>query len=168
MIIREASINDIEQVLKIYADAREKFANDKTYQWKDGYPNEITFCEDLKVNKVFVLEEENIIAGVMTVLTDEEPDYKTIDGKWLNNETYITIHRIALKKEFLHQGFATKLIDFAKNFAINNNVYNIRIDTHNQNKDMKKLLSKSGFIYCGVIYLIEKNLEPRDAFQLNI
>lgn len=168
MIIREANINDLEQVLIIYQDARDKFAIDKTYQWKDGYPNKDTFNEDLKINKVFVIEDSNKILGVMTILLDEELDYRIIDGKWKNDDPYITIHRIAIKKEYLGQGFATKLITFAKEFAIKNNIFNIRIDTHNQNKDMKKMLQRNGFEYCGIIYLRNKNMDKRDAFIVNL
>ena len=164
MIIREAKINDLEQVLIIYQDAREKFAIDKTYQWKDDYPNKDTFNEDLKINKVFVIEDSNKILGVMTILLDEELDYRIIDGKWKNDDPYITIHRIAIKKEYLGQGLATKLITFAKEFAIKNNIFNIRIDTHNHNYDMKNLLLKNKFEFCGVIFLKNKNLEKRDAY----
>lgn len=166
--IRKADINDLNNVLEIYADARIKFANDKTFQWKDNYPNEITYKNDLEENHIFVVLSDNSIAGVMTVLTKEELDYNVIDGKWLNNDPYITIHRIAVKKEYLHQGLGSKLITFAKEFALKNNFKNIKIDTHENNIHMKKMLEKHNFKYCGVIYLHEKNMETRDAFQLEL
>ena len=168
LTIRKADISDLNKVLEIYADARVKFANDKTFQWKDNYPNEETYNIDLQENHVFVVLSNDSIAGVMTVLTKEEPDYKVIDGKWLNNDSYITIHRIAVKKEYLHQGLGSKLISFAKEFAFENNFKNIRIDTHENNIHMKKMLEKQNFKYCGVIYLHEKNMETRDAFQLEL
>ena len=168
LTIRKANLNDLEDVLLIYNDARQKFTIDKTFQWKDNYPNEITYKSDLEENNVFVILNNENVVGVMTILLKEEPDYKVIEGNWLNNEPYITIHRIAVKKDHLHQGLGSKLISFAKQFALDNNITNIKIDTHENNIHMKKMLAKHNFKYCGVIYLHEKNMETRDAFQLKI
>lgn len=168
LTIRKADIKDLKDVLSIYDDARQKFANDKTFQWKDNYPNETTYKRDLEENNVFVILCNENIAGVMTILLKEEPDYKVIEGKWINNEPYITIHRIAVKKDYLHQGLGSKLISFAKQFALENGINNIKIDTHENNIHMKKMLGKHDFKYCGVIYLHEKNMETRDAFQLEM
>ena len=46
-------------------------------------------------------------------------------------------------------------------------VYNIKIDTHEDNKPMKRLLEKNWNVYCGIIYLDKEPSigEKRMAFE---
>ena len=96
---RKACIDDLESVLEIYNDAIAKFEFEKTFQWTKGFPpNEDSFRNDLINNEIIVALENDSIVGVMTLLLNGEDDYLEIDGKWLNDEKYITIHRIAVSK----------------------------------------------------------------------
>jgi len=165
VLIRKAQIDDLEEVLNIYNDAILKFEEEKTYQWKKGYPNKEIYLSDLKENHLFVATVDSNVVGVMTVLTNGEPDYEKIDGAWLNDSKYYAVHRVAVKKEALGCGVGSKLIEYAINFSKLNGINNIKIDTHELNKDMKRLLERKGFVKCGVIKLKDKNFELRDAYQ---
>ena len=166
---RKANINDLDTVLKIYDDAIVKFEVEKTFQWTKGFPpNEDSFRSDLDNNEMIVALENDSVVGVMTLLLNGEDDYLEIDGKWLNDEKYITIHRIAVSKEYYGKGIGYSLISYAKEFALKNKLNNIRIDTHELNFDMKKMLERNGFIRCGIIKLRNKNNDLRDAYQLAI
>lgn len=165
--IRKASINDLKCALRIYEDAIEKFAIEKTFQWEKGYPpNEESFRNDFINNEIYVALMDEKIVGVMTFLLNGEDDYLEIDGKWLNDEKYLTIHRIAVAKEYYGKGIGYLLIKFAKDYCLNNSFNSIRIDTHALNFDMQKMLSRNGFTRCGVIRLRNKNFDLRDAYQL--
>ena len=165
VLIRRATINDLNGVFEIYNDAVEKFAVEKTYQWVKGYPSIETFKNDLEVNNVFVVIKENNIVGVMTVLTEDELDYNEIEGSWLNCEKYFTVHRIAVKKEALGMGIGSMMIEYVKKLAADRGIYNIKIDTHKLNFYMKRLLEKRGFKLCGFIKLRNKNFDLRYAYQ---
>lgn len=165
--VRTATIEDLDKVLEIYNDAIGKFEVEGTYQWKRGYPNKDTFIDDIKNNKIFACTRLGEIVGVITAILGGEADYDVIDGKWLNDEDYLTIHRVAVKKEYLGYGVASALFDYAKKYAKSQGLNNIRIDTHERNNDMKKLLSRHGFKMCGVITLRKKQ-ELRDAYQLKL
>ena len=165
VLIRKATIDDLKEVLDIYHDAVKKFEEEKTYQWQKGYPNKDIYLDDLKNNHLFVATNDSNVVGVMTVLTNGEPDYEEIDGSWLNESKYYAVHRVAVKKEALGCGVGSKLIEYAINFSKLNGVNNIKIDTHEFNKDMKRLLERKGFVKCGTIKLREKNFELRDAYQ---
>ncbi len=168
-LIRKASINDLNEVLKIYEDAIIKFEQEKTFQWTKGFPpNEESFKNDLVNNEIYVAMLDNKIVGVMTFLLDGEEDYTEIDGSWINEDKYLTIHRIAVSKECYGKGIGYKLIDFAKDYCLKNGYYNIRIDTHVRNFDMKKLLTRNGFVYTGIIKLRNKNNDLRDAYQIDL
>lgn len=126
-------------------------------QWKKGYPSNELMLEDIKKNAAHLcLSESDEILAVFSVFTEPDPTYVEIDGEWLNDEKYATIHRIA----------ATGKVSGAGQYCIQwvmNQYKNLRIDTHHKNKQMKHILEKLGFHYCGVIYL--ENGDPRDAYQ---
>ena len=46
-------------------------------------------------------------------------------------------------------------------------VYSIKIDTHEDNKPMQRLLEKNWYVYCGIIYLDKEPSigEKRMAFE---
>ena len=49
----------------------------------------------------------------------------------------------------------------------NKNIHSLRIDTHEYNFPMQKMLSKNGFVKCGIIYLngIMDNVNKRFAYE---
>ena len=87
--------------------------------------------------------------------------YNEIDGKWINNDSYITIHKIASK--YFQKGIASFMLNHAITTAKSNNIYNIRIDTHKDNLSMQRFLTKHDFKACGTIYLASG--DPRIAFE---
>ena len=166
---RKANIDDLDSVLGIYNDAIAKFEVEKTFQWTKGFPpNEDSFRNDLINNEIIVALENDSIVGVMTLLLNGENDYLEIDGNWLNDDKYITIHRIAISKNCYGKGVGSSLMKYAIDIALKNDFNNIRIDTHELNFDMKKMLERNGFVRCGIIKLRNKNNDLRDAFQLVI
>lgn len=168
-LIRKANINDLKEVIKIYDQAIEKFKQERTFQWEKGFPpNEESFKNDLVNNEIYVATLDNDIVGVMTFLLNGEDDYLEIDGEWINEDKYLTIHRIAVSKEYYGKGIGYKLIDFAKDYCIFNNYKSIRIDTHNKNFDMKRMLERNGFVYTGIIKLRNKSNDLRDAYQIDL
>ena len=61
------------------------------------------------------------------------------------------------------KNIASMFIEKAKEIGREQDIFNIRIDTHELNHSMQKTLKKNGFIKCGNITI--QNNEPRVAFQ---
>lgn len=157
MIIRHTTLNDLDEVMKLYKIAREFMKqNNNPNQWKDTTPTIEQIKKDINDYKSYVCIRENEIVGVFYFAIEEDITYYEIDGKWLNNLPYGVIHRIT--SLYKGQGIATFIINSC--FGL---VNNLRIDTHVDNIPMKNLLEKLGFKYCGIIKLL--NNEPRNAYQ---
>lgn len=157
MNIRKTNINDLNVVTEIYAFARELMRKNKNpNQWNNSYPEREKIISDIENGVSYVIENNNEIFGVFTFIIGDDPTYKFIDGKWLNDKPYGTIHRIASNNK--KKGILNYCLDFCKSINMN-----IRIDTHNDNLIMRHLLEKNGFIKCGIIYL--QNGSPRIAYQ---
>ena len=43
----------------------------------------------------------------------EEP-YSKIEGKWISDDDYIVIHRLAVNSEIKNKGIATKILEFSE------------------------------------------------------
>ncbi len=160
-MIRLATIKDKDSILEIYEHARSFMRSYGSSQWQDGYPSAETVNNDLAQDALYVYEEENKIIGVMSVF-DYESTYEVIDGKWLSEKPYKVIHRIATHKGFLNKGIARQMINYT---LYNMNRDSIRIDTHELNIPMKRLLDQIGFSYCGVIKLDKPMDNLRLAYQ---
>lgn len=155
--IRPTTAKDLGELERIYDCAR-KFmkANGNPNQWRDDKPNLDEVVSDISRGVNYVVAESGKVVGTFSAVLGIDPTYKEIDGKWLNDEPYVTIHKIA--SDGTSNGILSCAVSFCASIA-----KNIRIDTHEDNKVMRHLLEKSGFQYCGVIKLA--NGEPRLAYQ---
>ncbi|NMH27064.1 GNAT family N-acetyltransferase [Flavobacterium silvaticum] len=163
MQIRQAAKSDIDSIMMVLDEARNIMRqNGNLMQWNNGYPSREVILEDIELKQAFVCIADSEIAGYSCFIYGDDPDpyYKVIEnGSWLNNKPYGVIHRLATNGNV--KGIAQSAFDFA--FSVTDN---IRVDTHHENIPMQNFLKKSGFSYCGIIYVADGT--PRDAFQKDI
>ncbi len=158
MEIRLSKIQDLDKIMALYDIGRQtmrKNGNDK--QWINGFPQKELIQNDIEKHISYVVTQDNQIHAVFALIFGEDPTYAYIEnGKWLNNEPYATIHRIA-SDGVLH-GVVQFVTDFAKE-----KINNVRIDTHELNKIMQHTVEKCGYKKCGIIFIEDGS--PRVAFQ---
>lgn len=141
MEIKKASAQDLDQIMQIYEKAKEFMrANGNAKQWEDGYPSRELIEQDLDHMYLCMTGEQ--IACVFYYAMGEDEDYRQINGKWLNEEPYAVVHRVA--STGIVKGAASYCLDWAYS-----QVPNIRMDTYTDNIPMQRLLEKCGFQYCG-------------------
>jgi len=155
--IRKTMEKDLDEVMKIYADARDFMRESgNPNQWFDVHPARAVVENDIKVGTSYVCESENGIAAVFYYNIERDPTYTRIDGAWQNDDPYGVIHRIARRKD------ATGAGAYCLNWAFEQ-CGNLRIDTHRDNIPMRGLVEKLGFRYCGIIWI--ESGDERMAFQ---
>lgn len=157
---------DINKIAAIFEEARRTIAALGIDQWQNGYPNTDIITEDIEKGRSYCVRDGEI-CGTFAVILDGEPTYDEIfDGNWLSNasdEEYMAIHRVAVSVSSRGKGVSTEIISFAEQLARDNNRSSLRIDTHEGNIVMRRMLEKHGFVYCGVIYL--ESGESRVAYE---
>ena len=161
-IIRKSTLADLPVILGLRDQARKIMRGyGNIYQWPDGYPRDDMFQKDIELGGSHVmLDETGTIVGTFALLPSPEVTYNVIyNGRWLDEEPYHVIHRIASTPD--SHGILDALLDYCES-----QVSNIRIDTHEANVIMRKGLEKHGYQYCGIIHLL--NGDARLAFQKNI
>lgn len=168
MVITTATKNDLPSILEIVADARELIESLNFNQWtkESGYPGIDDFVNDLNNMALYVLKTSNYVIGMMALYQGSDENYSYIDGKWLTEtDNYLTIHRLAIKKEYYGTKAGQELINYAFKQAQAKKVP-VRIDTHKKNIPMNKLALKMGFSLCGTIYIKREKIEPeRNAYE---
>ena len=148
---------DLDSIMAIYDRARLFVRqNGNLNQWINGYPCKEVILNDIANKQSYVIKKDNEILAVFAFINGHDETYDYIEGKWLNDEKYGVIHRIASSGQI--KGILHLAVSFAFNF-----VKNVRIDTHKDNFVMQNALDKEGFKECGVIYLKDGN--PRIAYQ---
>lgn len=158
MKIRKATIEDLPKMREIFNYGRElQIQTGNPNQWEEGYPSKNLMMEDMEKGAAHVCEsDQGEIMAVLSIFTEPDPTYYEIEGEWLNDEPYTTIHRIATSG--VVKGVGQYCLQWVQERS-----ENVRIDTHKDNAPMKYVLEKLGFAYCGVIYL--DNGDPRDAYH---
>ena len=160
MSIRKTEHKDLDTVFAIYAHAREQMKkNGNPTQWGDTHPARALIEEDVERGTSYVIEENGEIVGVFAFIPGEDPTYRYIEGEWLNNAPYGTVHRIASAGK--RKGIFETCLAFCEAQA-----ENVRVDTHADNAIMQHLLEKFGYRRCGVIYV--RDGSPRVAYQKEI
>ena len=158
MNIRKARGEDLDVLDLLYQNASQFMAQQgNPTQWPKNYIKKEFLKEDIEEGILYVVEEEGSICGAFVFIEGEEPTYQKIEGKWLSNEPYGTIHRLASNQE-VHGLFAF-VLEYCRN-----RINHIRIDTHKDNQIMQHLILKNGFTYCGIIYVEDGT--PRYAYEL--
>lgn len=164
MTFRRAKTSDISTIYNIIKQAQEYMKDNGINQWQDNYPNEDIIIQDVKQEINYVYCDGDKVIGTIVVLFDGEPDYdKIYDGSWINNNEYVVIHKIAVDESVKGLGIAAKMISNVEKRSKDKGFKSIRVDTHKDNISMQRMLNKSGFKYCGLIYL--KSGDERIAFE---
>lgn len=164
MEFRKAIEEDCSSIMNIIKQAQAYFKEKGINQWQNNYPNLESIGMDIKNNNGYVLLKDNKVIGTTVFILDGEKTYENIyEGEWLSSNQYGTIHRIAVDSQYKGLGTASIIIKNLEEMCLSNGINSIRVDTHEENLSMKRLLKKNGFKYCGIIYLEDKS--RRMAFE---
>ncbi|WP_296311512.1 GNAT family N-acetyltransferase [Winogradskyella sp. UBA3174] len=164
-MIRKGNSNDIDPIIAITKACAKAMVATGIYQWNEHYPNKTAFIKDVEHNELFVLEIKEEVKG--SIVISEHMDSEYIPINWLTkNNTNIYIHRLAVHPQLQGKGYAQQLMDFAEQFAIENNYTSIRLDTFSQNKRNQKFYELRGYKQLGDIYFPKQSEYPFHCYEL--
>jgi GNAT superfamily N-acetyltransferase len=159
---RKANPLEAPEIWDILQDAILRRKADGSNQWQDGYPNPEIIKLDIEKGIGYILLENNIVIGYCAVLMNDEPEYGNIQGKWITDTDFVVVHRIAIAQSHLGKNLSKKMIEYIEDFAINHQIYSIKVDTNHDNFAMMKIFEKAGFIFCGIVHF---RGSPRRAYE---
>lgn len=146
-----AKTSHLQSIMTIIGQAKARMGAQHIDQWQDGYPNEESIITDINKKQGHVFVKDHQVVAYAAIVHGKDPYYENIDGQWLTNDNYITVHRIAIHNDFLHRGYADHIIRYAEKYAKKQGIPSFRIDTHHDNLFMRNLIRNNGFTYCGIV-----------------
>ena len=156
MILRKAQPEDRDDMLEIVSHGQASLKAMGVNQWQNNYPNSDVIQRDIEKGYAYVLTENDSVIAMSTVIFNDEPTYERIyEGEWLSRGEFVVVHRIAVNNRFRNKGIASYLLGEIEKMVIQATIPSIKIDTHKDNLPMRKVLEKSGYIYCGRIVLLD-------------
>ena len=147
MQVRLTTEADLERVMEIYYGAQAFMAaHGNPTQWRNAYPTPEIVREDIALRRGYVCEENGHLYAAFMLLEGEDPNYRRIDGAWLNDLPYQTLHRVA------SSGERKGMVDFIVQWALTR-CDNLRGDTHADNLPMQRAFERNGFRRCGIVWM---------------
>lgn len=144
----------IDEMMLITDDAKKQLANLGLDQWQKGYPSREVWESDALLGCTQLAVEEGKIMGIFAFQTIPDASYYNINGKWLTDGEYASMHRVCVAVDAKGKGVAGKMFAHGFQMAKELGFPAMRIDTHPENFPMQRALIKAGFVECGEIHLV--------------
>ena len=153
---RPATAEDIPQLLAITAEASAYMRDCGVPQWQDDFPNADVFAADIAAGGCWLFTHDGERAGCMSLYTTPDWDYPAIRGAWLTEgDHYATIHRVAVGAAYRGRGLADEMMALGEDLAMGRGFGSVRVDTHEKNLSMRRLLERRGYVCCGTVTLTD-------------
>jgi len=153
-MLTPARLKDLNEIDKLALLVINDMKLSNIPQWDENYPRFDHYKLDVDKNALFMYKENNVILGVITLLVENDPPYKTINS-WIKEKS-IVIHRMLVHPKARNKGIAKILLDQAVFIAKMGFYESIKIDTHLENYKMRNFLKKNGFIELDYLETIDR------------
>lgn len=166
--LRRATTDDAATITAMIDAAKELLSHDGVDQWQDGYPDAAAIRDDIAHGRSYLMEADGAATATAAMLDVPDPNYgHLLEGKWTcPEEPYVTLHRVAVHPAWHGRGQGARLFDLMIGLARSRGFRQIRIDTHPDNRRMRRLISAFGFRYAGVAFMRGNVDDRRLAYQL--
>lgn len=143
----------LQEIWRITREAKAQLKRLGLNQWQSGYPSEDIWNRDIREEAAWLAVEDNKVLGAFAFQTTPDASYDEIEGKWLTDAAYASMHRVCVSDDSKGKGVAGKMFRYGFAMAEELGFHSVRIDTHPGNLPMQRALKKAGFILCGSIFL---------------
>ena len=144
----------IDRMCEITEDAKKQLHGLGLDQWQKGYPSREVWEQDVINACTYLAVEDGVIQGIFAFQTTPDSSYREIDGQWLTDIPYASMHRVCVADGCKGKGVAGRMFAYGFELARKAGFETVRIDTHPGNLPMQRALSQAGFVACGKIHLV--------------
>lgn len=152
MQLIRANRAQLTNIMDIIEDGRRALNKLGLNQWQDGYPAIEDIQQDIEKQMSYVLIEDSTIIGTVALDPFGETAYENLfDGQWRFDMPYLTVHRMAIAEHVAAKGIGTQFLKRIEEIAIEKNIPQIRLDTHEENTVMQRVALKNDYVYAGKV-----------------
>ena len=141
---------EIDPIMSLIKDTIQKMEREGIHQWDEIYPTKEIFSADIAAGSLFAARLGNGIAGIMVLNVEQSQEYNSLS--WGDDRGKpLIVHRLCVNPVFQGQRIATKLMQFAENYARENKYSSIRLDAFINNKISVGLYDSLGYQRTGIV-----------------
>jgi ribosomal protein S18 acetylase RimI-like enzyme len=155
MKIENSTINDIDAIFRLYKMATDHQRSKQTVVVWPEFERSLVKTE-IAENRQWKLIIDDAIACVWATIFSDEQIWEE-----KNADAAVYIHRIATNPDFRGRNFVAMIVEWAKEYARQNNKDYVRLDTLGNNTKLIEVYTKAGFTFLGLFDL--KNTEGLPA-----
>ena len=152
MIIRKAKINELDEIMNMYASCVDGMQKANIDQWDSTYPNRKIISEDIRNKSFYIFLINDKIVGGINIDKIQDKTYLDVEWKDKGNK-FLVVHRLAVRQEFWKKGIGNKLMIFAESLVREKKLNSIRLDTYSSNSIAINFYQNLGYIKKGEIFL---------------
>lgn len=143
MQISNSTINDIDEIFRLYRIATAYMATKNSVRWPE-FERSIVETEIKEHHQWKMMEGDTIVCVWATTHSDP------LIWEKRNDDPSVYIHRIATNPNYRGENLVLKIVEWAREYAIANNKKFVRLDTVGENKGLIKHYTKCGFNFLGL------------------
>ena len=153
-MIRKANDTDIDAVVNIYDELHQAEKDGFiTVGWiRDVYPTRVTAEKSIERKDLFVLEENGMILGAGIINQLQMKEYQ--DAPWehkVSDNQVCVLHTLVISPKAIMKGLGKKFVGFYEDYAKENNLHELRIDTNERNLTARMMYSRLGYKEISVV-----------------
>ena len=141
---QNSTINDIDEIFRLYKIATDFQKTRFTVHWPE-FERSLVETEIAENRQWKILIDYKIACIWATTFNDPQIWEKR------NNDPAVYIHRIATNPDFRGQNLVGHIVEWAKQYAINNKKHFVRMDTVGDNPGLINYYSKCGFDFFALL-----------------
>lgn len=157
MKIRFASINDIDQIIKLLEDCKYDLERKGINQWDDVYPSIDIFLKDIENHSLYMIEEEQKCIAIISFDEEQPLEYQKLNWNSTTGKV-LTIHRLTVHPDKQKKGLGRLLMSFAEKYASENGYNSIRLDAYNGNTTALNFYTNLGYKKIGILFFPRRDL----------
>lgn len=153
-MFRKATNQDLDAICNIYdAIHTEEEAGRTTTGWlRTTYPTRQTACCALKLDDMFVMEDDGQIVACGRINKEQADCYK--GGSWRYDalpEDVMVLHTLVVDPAKHSNGYGTGFLQYYETFAKEQGCFFLRIDTNARNTRARAFYQKRGYEEVGIV-----------------
>ena len=148
MDIRKAEPCDLRKVRTFYNSLIDQMHENNYYTaWeKDVYPDEKLMASFIDNGELFVGEEKDNIIAAMVLNTKGNAAYNDVHWRVEADPTHaMVLHILGVSLREKGRGYGRRMLEYARRYALQNNMRAIRMDVHITNITAMKLYEKMSY-----------------------
>jgi len=168
MDIQLAQPDQAAALFQILLNCRQELDRKGIYQWTDHYPTRAIVENDIQLRHLYCMRLQEQYLGLVCINEEQDAAYTSVHWH-MNSGKILVVHRLAVNPASQGQGIASKLMDFAENYARTNGYASVRLDAFSENKQVLKFYESRKYIKRGEVFFpgrqvpffcYEKELNP--------